>query len=774
MLHPKIAEELRELYRTMEADGKLLTRSQLDSYYQAFRKRFGPERLGNLDGVELLHTMHGNASHDSMVYWLEFKNDDEFPSTRFGSIAGGSALKFGLYLSNRTQAWTIGSPQNQVGISEQEAVRIARKHRDQLLEGCELLAQLPENGSENDYSHLQAEMTDLVPDVENSAWGHKYFSLIFPDKLDDFHSPYYQAFHLLKLLIHPPSENRRYLAACHYVAVACETELPLNTLATVLNSLHGRTPYHFWRVGTSDGKEPRNQWQMMRDNSVVAIGWPNLGDLTPELHTDLKADIRAGLELPPYSKSSSVLSNSTRQILLFVEIMQQGDIVIASDGMTILGVGRIKSGYTYNPDFHFSHQRQVEWLSFEEWQLPSAREGLLTTICDLRQYDNQFALEEHIFGRTSPPRPPDAPTSNPEYVALSPLEGVPARIEAVLERKGQVILYGPPGTGKTYWAEIAASELAARSAFGKAFDALTPEERTVVSGDNTNAGLARWCCFHPAYGYEDFLEGYRPHAQEGQMLFELRNGIFKTLCEDAQANPNHNFYLLVDEINRGDIPRIFGELLTILESNKRGKFVVLPLSKTPFAVPKNVYVIGTMNTADRSIALLDAALRRRFGFIELMPDSSTLGRTFIEEIPLADWLDALNARICEHIGRDARNLQIGHSYFLENGLPIRDFAHLSRVLREDIVPLLEEYCYEDYAALEKILGSSLVDGKRQQIREELFEPARQDELIVALLAPCPEIMATPQAIMMEAEAQNEALELDNEAEDDIEAMDGSQ
>ena len=276
-------------------------------------------------------------------------------------------------------------------------------------------------------------------------------------------------------------------------------------------------------------------------------------------------------------------------------------------------------------------------------------------------------------------------------VSNLPLDSIPTRIEAVLERKGQVILYGPPGTGKTYWAEIAAFELAARSAFGKAFDALTAEERTVVSGDNTNAGLARWCCFHPAYGYEDFLEGYRPHAQEGQMLFELRNGIFKTLCEDAGANPHRNFYLIVDEINRGDIPRIFGELLTILESNKRGKTVVLPLSKTPFAVPKNVYVIGTMNTADRSIALLDAALRRRFGFIELMPDSSTLGQTFIEGIPLADWLDALNARICEHIGRDAHNLQIGHSYFLENGHPIRDFAHLRRVLREDIVPLLEEY-----------------------------------------------------------------------------------
>ena len=125
---------------------------------------------------------------------------------------------------------------------------------------------------------------------------------------------------------------------------------------------------------------------------------------------------------------------------------------------------------------------------------------------------------------------------------------------------------------------------------------------------------------HPAYGYEDFLEGYRPTEINGSMHFVLRDGIFKQLCAQAKAQPEHNFYLIVDEINRGDIPRIFGELLTLLEKNKRGKTAILPLSGEPFTVPENLYVIGTMNTADRSIALLDAALRRRFGFLELLPE----------------------------------------------------------------------------------------------------------------------------------------------------------
>jgi 5-methylcytosine-specific restriction protein B len=196
------------------------------------------------------------------------------------------------------------------------------------------------------------------------------------------------------------------------------------------------------------------------------------------------------------------------------------------------------------------------------------------------------------------------------------------------------------------------------------------------------------CSFHPAYGYEDFLEGFRPETINGQMHFTLQDGVFKNLCKDAQASPDRKFYLIIDEINRGDIPRIFGELLSVLEKNKRGKAILLPLTGKPFQVPDNVYVIGTMNTADRSIALLDTALRRRFGFIELMPDASVLGDAAVGGIPLGPWLKALNERICDHVGRDARNLQIGHSYLLEDEHPIGDFSTFAKVIQDDILPLL--------------------------------------------------------------------------------------
>ncbi|HEU4751900.1 MAG TPA: AAA family ATPase, partial [Armatimonadota bacterium] len=339
-----------------------------------------------------------------------------------------------------------------------------------------------------------------------------------------------------------------------------------------------------------------------------------------------------------------------------------------------------------------------------------------------------------------------------------------------------------PGTGKTYWAEIAARDLSSYAAFGLPFEKLTAEQRERILGrEGKNNGLVRLCSFHPAYGYEDFLEGYRPETVNESITFPLRDGVFKQLCADAAREPEQPFYLLIDEINRGDIPRIFGELMTVLEKSKRGKSITLPVSGKPFHVPPNVFVIGTMNTADRSIALLDTALRRRFGFIELLPDKEVLGGQVVSGIPLGPWLEALNQRICEHVGRDARNLQIGHTYLLDGEKPVSDFAHLSRVLREDIIPLLEEYCYEDYTALARILGPGLVDETRQVIREELFAPASQQDLIQALLLPCPEIAASQPALSADAGTAGDAsapetspgalLEEDDEDPDDSGGVD---
>ncbi|MBK6514511.1 MAG: hypothetical protein IPG04_10425 [Polyangiaceae bacterium] len=150
----------------------------------------------------------------------------------------------------------------------------------------------------------------------------------------------------------------------------------------------------------------------------------------------------------------------------------------------------------------------------------------------------------------------------------------------------------------------------------------------------------------------------------------------------------------------------------MIERDKRGRTITLPLSGAAFAVPDNVFVIGTMNTADRSIALLDAALRRRFGFVELLPDTSLFRGIKIDKIPLEAWLDALNEKILAHAGRDARNLRVGHAYFMQGAAPIRELGRFAEILRDDVIPLLEEVCYEDFDALERILGAASCSGPR--------------------------------------------------------------
>src|SRR6516164_6398499 len=155
MLDDRIKARILEDHKKLTADGKLLSKPQLEGYYQTFRSRFGPEVLERLDGLDLLETMHGLGTKDSLVYWLEFKNDDEFPA-RFGSIAGGSAFKFGIFRRKETATWvTADEGNNARDLTVDEAVVIARKHRDQLLKGVELLRQLPTSGSDEDYKRLQ-------------------------------------------------------------------------------------------------------------------------------------------------------------------------------------------------------------------------------------------------------------------------------------------------------------------------------------------------------------------------------------------------------------------------------------------------------------------------------------------------------------------------------------------------------------------------------------------------------------------------------------------
>ena len=212
----------------------------------------------------------------------------------------------------------------------------------------------------------------------------------------------------------------------------------------------------------------------------------------------------------------------------------------------------------------------------------------------------------------------------------------------------------------------------------------------------------RTVTFHQSYGYEDFVEGLRPIPdRHGNIRYEWRPGIFKQMCDDASADPENKYILVIDEINRGNIAKILGELITLLEEDKRlGKenemTITLPGSQQRFGVPDNLYVLGTMNTADRSIAILDVALRRRFTFVQARPDSSLLRGQVVEGVPLDRLLVRLNARIEALLDRDHC---LGHSYLMG----INSINRLHFVWYRRILPLLQEYFYNDWERLQAVL-----------------------------------------------------------------------
>lgn len=229
--------------------------------------------------------------------------------------------------------------------------------------------------------------------------------------------------------------------------------------------------------------------------------------------------------------------------------------------------------------------------------------------------------------------------------------------------------------------------------------------------------------FHPSYSYEDFVEGYRPTESAGEGLrLQLEDGVFKRICREASIYPDRKFLLMIDELNRGNVAKVFGELITLLERDKRGMLIRLPQSKESFAVPENVYILATMNTADRSLRHLDAALRRRFRFIEMMPDYRVLQGAKVRNLSLEDFLRELNQEVMNFEGREK---QIGHSYLLEDGTPVGSPESFAKRFQMEILPLLQEYCFDDYDQLAMLFGKSLVDAETQAFdRTILDDPER--------------------------------------------------
>ena len=265
------------------------------------------------------------------------------------------------------------------------------------------------------------------------------------------------------------------------------------------------------------------------------------------------------------------------------------------------------------------------------------------------------------------------------------------------------ILYGPPGTGKTWRTKRDAMNILDRNA-----DKDDEESIQKRFKECKKQGRIDFVTFHQSFSYEEFIEGLKAETDDrGQVSYKIQDGLFKQICSRARKNPSQPYVLIIDEINRGNIAAIFGELITLLEPSKcegaEGELsVTLAYSRESFSVPCNLHVIGTMNTADRSIALLDTALRRRFRFVELLPNLEMLQDVNVPGVDVAALLAAVNRRIEVLYDRDH---QIGHTYFL----PLRSkptIEKLADIFRHAILPLLQEYFHDHWEKINLVLNKN--------------------------------------------------------------------
>ncbi|MYD62333.1 MAG: AAA domain-containing protein [Gemmatimonadetes bacterium] len=284
------------------------------------------------------------------------------------------------------------------------------------------------------------------------------------------------------------------------------------------------------------------------------------------------------------------------------------------------------------------------------------------------------------------------------------------------------ILYGPPGTGKTWNAVNRAVAIID----GKSGNDLKEEIRKINEGESladferdkikerfdklTEEGQIEMVTFHQNFTYEDFIEGIRPvlaSDERKDIEYKLHKGVFREIADQAREDSKQNYVLIIDEINRGNIAKIFSELITLIEPSKRigskkdETTVTLPYSQDSFGIPDNLYIIGTMNTADRSIAPLDTALRRRFDFIEMMPDSKHVSDN-IDDVDCQKLLNAMNDRIRLLLDRER---QIGHTYFMNvKRIKGNGEESLAATFKNKIIPLLQEYFYDNWEKIDLVLN----------------------------------------------------------------------
>ena len=637
-----------------------------------FLKEYPLSRLASLSAEE--YSLGTEKSKDSLSYKLEF---GKYKHTGFG-IGGGSARKHGVYYSKSEQCYMHGSDRIE-NIEE-----FWPRFRDEM---CRFLT---DSGNEDypvvleDYPLLQG-MAMVLTKLLCLYYPQKYISIgsysVLKDLMDYFQYEY--------------SNDMRCHQLNFYFNKNIRADIP--EFETVSDLYIGRTAWTFvdgkpwsqkkpdesvlgddeiqkkryWIYSPGDGAEI---WDDCYSEGFMAIGWDEIGDLS--LYSSKDEMKQALKEKRDPSKSYKNAAHATWQ---FVNDMKPGDVVFAKKGMhLVIGRGVVESDYYYDPARqHYMNVRKVKWTDKGEWPHPG--QAVMKVLTDITAYTDYVEKLNALFENDILDDEEEPVIAYPPYDAEQFLEEVYMdedsynTLVSLIKAKKNVILQGAPGVGKTFAAKrLAYSMMGVKD----------PNRVMMVQ-------------FHQSYSYEDFIMGFRP-SETG---FELKRGAFYNFCKEAEIDSENDYFFIIDEINRGNLSKIFGELFMLIESDKRGVELQLLYSDEKFSVPSNVYIIGMMNTADRSLAMLDYALRRRFAFYEMKPGFETDGfREYRMELAsdkfdrLVNCVESLNLAIAadESLGE---GFCIGHSYFC-NLKKATDQA-LSGIVEFELIPLLKEYWFDE-------------------------------------------------------------------------------
>lgn len=522
------------------------------------------------------------------------------------------------------------------------------------------------------YTFINLDSTNraFITDVDNMP---HYFTTIFSDinkGLPNGRNYLFMCEQAKNALNQKEYEYHSFPELSYYAWKSNQSGKTEETTPTTVDSNIKETNYWIYSPGDN-----ASMWDEFYKSGIMGIGWDDVTDLKGFSSKEEIKEYMKKVYDPSYS-----YKNNAHCLWQFANEIKVGDVIFVKKGMhKIIGKGIVTSDYIYDTSRStYKHIRKVDWQNKGEWEHPG--QAVMKTLTNISAYPDYVQKLLALFAEdTSEEVSEQKEIKYPLYSKDDFLnevymdEDTYNTLTELLEAKYNVILQGAPGVGKTF-----AAKRLAYSIMGQK--------------DTSRVAMVQ---FHQSYSYEDFIQGYRP-SKDG---FELENGTFYKFCKEAEEDNERPYFFIIDEINRGNLSKILGELMMLIEKDKRGEKIKLLYSNEWFTVPQNVRIIGMMNTADRSLALMDYALRRRFAFFDFAPAFSSEGfKNYLAEKnspkleKLIAAVESLNSTIStdESLGDGFR---IGHSYFCTDDEVIDEW--LKSVVEYEVIPLIKEYWFDE-------------------------------------------------------------------------------